>query len=73
MDGLRNLQIKIVSEKNSDVLDISDLRLINTNKKAIDIHKDIICHKFEYCEYNCKNYLARLKQGASVIPKDIYI
>ena len=34
---------------------------------------DIIYEKFRHWEYNCKNYLARLKQGASVTPKDMYM
>ena len=34
---------------------------------------DIICGKFGHWEYNCKNYLARLKQDASVPPKGMYM
>ena len=34
---------------------------------------DIIYKKFRHWEYNCKNYFARLKQGASVTPKDMYM
>ena len=51
VDWLRNLQIRFISEKNSDVLKISDLELISYNEKAKDVHKDIIClfyDKFRY-------------------------
>ena len=34
---------------------------------------DIIYEKFRHWKYNCKNYLARLKQGANVTPKDMYM
>ena len=73
MNWLKNLQVRFASEKNSDVLDIPDLGMVGNNKKAIDIHKDIIYDKFGYWGYNCKNYLARLKQGASVAPKGMYM
>ena len=65
-----------ISEKNFDILDISDPRLISNNEKAKDIPMDIIysfCGKFGYWENNFKNYLARLKQGASVTSKDMYM
>ena len=51
VDWLRNLQIRFISEKNSDVLDIPNLGMVSNNEKAIDIHKDIIysfCDKFRY-------------------------
>ena len=41
VDWLRNLQIRFVSKKNSDFLDISDLELVSNNEKAKDIHMDI--------------------------------
>ena len=72
MDWLRNLQIRFVSEKNSDVLDISDLGMVSNNEKAKDVLKDIICSfcgKFGHWKYNCKNNLARLKQDACVAQK----
>ena len=50
--------------KNSDVLDISDLRLVSNNKKVKDVHMDISyssCGKFEHWKNNYKKYLARLK------------
>ena len=43
VDWLRNLQIRFISEKNSDVLDIPDLGLVNNNEKAKDISLDISC------------------------------
>ena len=76
MDWLRNLQIRFISEKNSDVLDILDLRLISNNEKAKDVSMDIIylfCGKFGCWENNCKNYLASLKQGSSIAPKGVYM
>ena len=42
VNWLRNLQIRFVSEKNSDVLDILDPRLISNNKKAKDVRMAII-------------------------------
>ena len=51
VDSLRNLQIKFISEKNSDVLDIFDPRSVNNNEKAKDISLDIIYSfygKFRY-------------------------
>ena len=51
VDWLKNLQIRFTSEKNSDVLDISDLRSISNNEKAKNIHIDISCSscdKFGY-------------------------
>ena len=76
VDWLRNLQIRFTLEKNSDILDIPDLGSVNKNKKAKDIPMDIICSfcgKFRHWENNCKNYLARLKQGASTAPKGVYM
>ena len=76
VDWLRNLQVRFISEKNFDILKISNLGLVSYNKKAKDIYKDIIysfCSKFEYWEYNCKNNLASLKQDASVAPKGVYM
>ena len=76
VDWLRNLQVKFVSEKHSDVLDISDLGLVSYNEKAKDIHMNIICSfcdKFGHWEYNCMNNLASLKQDASVVPKSVYM
>ena len=35
MDWLRNLQIRFISEKNSDILDISDPRLVSNNEKVM--------------------------------------
>ena len=64
VDGLRNLQVRFISEKNSNVMDISDLGMVSNNEKAKDIHMDIsclFCDKFGYWEYNCKNNLASLK------------
>ena len=75
-DWLRNLQIRFVPKKNSYVLDIPDPGSISNNKKAKDVHLDIICSfygKFGHWENNCKNYLARLKQGASIVPKGVYM
>ena len=49
VDWLRNLQVRFVSKKNSDVLHFSDLEIVSNNEKAIDIHKNIIysfCGKF---------------------------
>ena len=65
VDWLRDLQIRFVPEKNSNVLDIPDLGSVSKNKKAKDVHLDIIYlfyNKFRYWENNYKNYLARLKQ-----------
>ena len=76
VDWLRNLQIRFVLEKNSDILNISDLELVSNNEKAKDVPIDIICSfcsKFAHWENNCKNYLARLKQGVSLALKDVYI
>ena len=76
MDWFRNLQIRFISEKNSDVLDIPDLGLVSNNEKAKDVYMDIsylFCGKFRHWEYNCKNNLASLKQGASIAPKDVYM
>ena len=76
MDWLRNLQIRFISEKNSDVLDIPDLEMVSNNEKAKDVHMDIsylFRGKFGYWEYNCKNNLSSLKQGASIVPKDVYM
>ena len=64
VDWLRNLQIRFVSEKNFDILDIPNLRLVSNNEKAKDIPMDIIysfCGKLGYWENNCKDYLIRLK------------
>ena len=64
VDLLRNLQIKFISEKKSDILDISDLGSVNKNKKTKDIFMDIIYlfySKVGYWKNNYKNYLARLK------------
>ena len=44
MDWLRNLQIRFVSEKNSDVLDISDLGMVSNNEKAKDVLKILFVH-----------------------------
>ena len=76
MDWLRNLQIRFVSEKNSDILDISDLGMVSNNEKIKDVYMDIsylFCGKFGQWEYNCKNNLARLKQGTCVASKDVYM
>ena len=76
MDYLRNLQIRFVSEKNSDVLDILYLGMVSNNEKAKDTHMNIsylFCGKFGYWEYNCKNNLASLKQDASIAPKGVYM
>ena len=35
MDWLRNLQIKFISEKNSDILDIFDPSLVSNNEKVM--------------------------------------
>ena len=35
MDWLRNLQIRFISKKNFDVLDISDPRLVSNNEKVM--------------------------------------
>ena len=51
VDWLRNLQIKFVPEKNSNILDIFDPRSISNNKKTKDVYLDIIylfCDKFRY-------------------------
>ena len=47
VDWLRNLQIRFVSEKNSDVLDIFDLEMVSNNEKAKDVLKDIICSFYD--------------------------
>ena len=76
VDGLRNLQVRFISEKNSNVLDISDLGMVSNNEKAKDIHMDInylFYDKFEHWEYNCKNNLASLKHGVSIAPKGVYM
>ena len=76
VDWLRNLQVRFVLEKNSDVLDISDLRMVSNNEKANNVHMNIhylFGGKFEYWEYNCKNNLKSLKHGASIAPKDVYM
>ena len=72
MDCLRNLQIRFISEKNFDVLDISDLEMVSNNEKAMDIIYSFH-DKFRYWGYNWKNYLARLKQDASVASKSVYM
>ena len=61
MDWLKNLQNRFVSEMNSDILDISDPRLVSNNKKAKEVPMGIIYDKFRHWENNCKNYLASLK------------
>ena len=48
VDWLRNLQIRFVLEKNSDVLNIFDPRSVSNNEKAKDIPMDIIYDKFGY-------------------------
>ena len=42
VDWLRNLQIRFISKKNFDVLDIPDLGLVSNNEKAKDVCMDII-------------------------------
>ena len=49
VDGLRNLQARFISEKNSNVLDISDLGMVSNNEKTKDVYMDIsylFCGKF---------------------------
>ena len=41
VDWLRNLQDRLISEKNSNILDFSNLGMVSNNKKAIDVHEDI--------------------------------
>ena len=76
VDGLRNLQVRFISEKNSNILDIFNLEMVSNNEKAKDIHVDIsclFCGKFGHWEYNCKNNFASLKQDISIAPKGVYM
>ena len=68
-DWLRNLQNRFVSEINSDILDIPDLGSISKNEKTKEVSMKIIYGKFGHWEYNYKNNLASLKQGASIAQK----
>ena len=43
VNGLRNLQIRFVSEKNFDVRDVFDLEMVSNNEKIKDVHMDISC------------------------------
>ena len=73
VDWLRNLQIRFVPEKNFDVMDIFDSDLVS-DKKVMDVLTDITyCGKLRYWKNIDKNYLASLKQGASVAPKGVYM
>ena len=58
---------------NSDILDIPNLGLVSNNKKAKEVPVNIIYGKFGYLENNYKHYLASLKQGASTVPKGVYM
>ena len=73
---MRNLRIKFIQEKVSDVLKNPDLDSISDNKKAKNIPMDITYYfgdKLGHWKNNCKNYLASLKQDASVASKSVYI
>ena len=41
VDWLRNLQDRLISKKNSNVLDISDLEMVSNNEKKKVVHIDI--------------------------------
>ena len=43
VDGLRNLQVRFISEKNSNVLDFFDLGMVSNNEKTKDVHMNISC------------------------------
>ena len=49
VDGLRNLQVRFILKKNSNVLNISNLGMVSNNKKTKDVHMNIsylFCDKF---------------------------